>query len=449
MSKRDKSTTASMDMTTGSIPIKILKFSIPLMLAQILEVLFNMSDVAVVGKFSSYEALGAVGSTSLLVTLFTGFLIGMGCGVNVRAAQQLGAGQRENVRKTIHTSFLLCLFVGFTAMVLCIAGAKFFLSLMNTKPELIDGATAYLMIYLCGSPALALYNFGNGVLSAVGDTKRPLIYLSISGIINIVLNLFFVIVCRLGVIGVAIASIIAQYISAALIIRFLMKTYGSYGLRMKDIGIDRDAAAAVLRIGVPAAIQYSLFAIANICIQTSINSFSHVVVEGNSAATNADSLIYDMMAAFYTACTSFIAQNLGARKKERVLRTFFITLAYSFLMGLVLGVALFIFQRPFLLLFTSDDAVIHYGQIRIGVMAFVYCVSAFMDNATAAARGIGKSVAPTIIVVMGSVVFRIIWLLTVFAYFKTLQSLYLIYVISWTLTAIAGNIYFAYHYRRI
>lgn len=449
MSKRDKSTTASMDMTTGSIPIKILKFSIPLMLAQILEVLFNMSDVAVVGKFSSYEALGAVGSTSLLVTLFTGFLIGMGCGVNVRAAQQLGAGQRENVRKTIHTSFLLCLFVGFTAMLLCIAGAKFFLSLMNTKPELIDGATAYLMIYLCGSPALALYNFGNGVLSAVGDTKRPLIYLSISGIINIVLNLFFVIVCRLGVIGVAIASIIAQYISATLIIRFLLKTYGSYGLRMKDIGIDRDAAAAVLRIGVPAAIQYSLFAIANICIQTSINSFSHVVVEGNSAATNADSLIYDMMAAFYTACTSFIAQNLGARKKERVLRTFFITLAYSFLMGLVLGVALFIFQRPFLLLFTSDDAVIHYGQIRIGVMAFVYCVSAFMDNATAAARGIGKSVAPTIIVVMGSVIFRIIWLLTVFAYFKTLQSLYLIYVISWTLTAIAGNIYFAYHYRRI
>lgn len=449
MSKRDKSTTASMDMTTGSIPIKILKFSIPLMLAQILEVLFNMSDVAVVGKFSSYEALGAVGSTSLLVTLFTGFLIGMGCGVNVRAAQQLGAGQRENVRKTIHTSFLLCLFVGFTAMLLCIAGAKFFLSLMNTKPELIDGATAYLMIYLCGSPALALYNFGNGVLSAVGDTKRPLIYLSISGIINIVLNLFFVIVCRLGVIGVAIASIIAQYISAALIIRFLLKTYGSYGLRMKDIAIDRDAASAVLRIGVPAAIQYSLFAIANICIQTSINSFSHVVVEGNSAATNADSLIYDMMAAFYTACTSFIAQNLGARKKDRVLRTFFITLAYSFLMGLVLGVALFIFQRPFLLLFTSDDAVIHYGQIRIGVMAFVYCVSAFMDNATAAARGIGKSVMPTIIVVMGSVVFRIIWLLTVFAYFKTLQSLYLIYVISWTLTAIAGNIYFAYHYRRI
>ena len=439
----------TIEMTSGSLWKNILLFSIPLVLTQLLEVLFNLSDVAVAGKFADYRALGAVGSTTQLVTLFTGFLIGLGSGVNVEVARSLGAEDRERTEKNIHTSFIICAAAGVLLCLICCVFARDILVLLRTKDELLEGAVLYFSIYALGMPAMAVYNFGNGVLSAVGDTKRPLIYLSISGIINIVLNLFFVIVCRLGVIGVAIASIIAQYISAALIIRFLMKTYGSYGLRMKDIAIDRDAAAAVLRIGVPAAIQYSLFALANICIQTSINSFSHVVVEGNSAATNADSLIYDMMAAFYTACTSFIAQNLGARKKERVLRTFFITLAYSFLMGLVLGVALFIFQRPFLLLFTSDNAVIHYGQIRIGVMAFVYCVSAFMDNATAAARGIGKSVAPTIIVVMGSVVFRIIWLLTVFAYFKTLQSLYLIYVISWTLTAIAGNIYFAYHYRKI
>lgn len=400
--------TKELDMVNGPLARKILIYSIPLMFSNLLQVFFNMTDVAVVGKFAGARALGSVGSTTIIITLTTGILLGMGGGVNAVTALHMGAEDYQRVHKTVHTSVILCFIAGLLLLVTGLAFSKPLLEVMNTKPELIDGATAYLMIYLCGSPALALYNFGNGVLSAVGDTKRPLIYLSISGIINIVLNLFFVIVCRLGVIGVAIASIIAQYISAALIIRFLMKTYGSYGLRMKDIAIDRDAAAAVLRIGVPAAIQYSLFAIANICIQTSINSFSHVVVEGNSAATNADSLIYDMMAAFYTA-----------------------------------------FQRPFLLLFTSDNAVIHYGQIRIGVMAFVYCVSAFMDNATAAARGIGKSVAPTIIVVMGSVVFRIIWLLTVFAYFKTLQSLYLIYVISWTLTAIAGNIYFAYHYRKI
>lgn len=339
--------TKELDMVNGPLARKILIYSIPLMFSNLLQVFFNMTDVAVVGKFAGARALGSVGSTTIIITLTTGILLGMGGGVNAVTALHMGAEDYQRVHKTVHTSVILCFIAGLLLLVAGLVFSKPLLEVMNTKPELIDGATAYLMIYLCGSPALALYNFGNGVLSAVGDTKRPLIYLSISGIINIVLNLFFVIVCRLGVIGVAIASIIAQYISAALIIRFLMKTYGSYGLRMKDIAIDGDAAAAVLRIGVPAAIQYSLFAIANICIQTSINSFSHVVVEGNSAATNADSLIYDMMAAFYTACTSFIAQNLGARKKERVLRTFFITLAYSFLMGLVLGVALFIFQRPF------------------------------------------------------------------------------------------------------
>ena len=322
--------TKELDMVNGPLARKILIYSIPLMFSNLLQVFFNMTDVAVVGKFAGARALGSVGSTTIIITLTTGILLGMGGGVNAVTALHMGAEDYQRVHKTVHTSVILCFIAGLLLLVAGLAFSKPLLEVMNTKPELIDGATAYLMIYLCGSPALALYNFGNGVLSAVGDTKRPLIYLSISGIINIVLNLFFVIVCRLGVIGVAIASIIAQYISAALIIRFLLKTYGSYGLRMKDIAIDRDAAAAVLRI------------------QTSINSFSHVVVEGNSAATNADSLIYDMMAAFYTACTSFIAQNLGARKKERVLRTFFITLAYSFLMGLVLGVALFILGAPLL-----------------------------------------------------------------------------------------------------
>ena len=290
--------TKELDMVNGPLARKILIYSIPLMFSNLLQVFFNMTDVAVVGKFAGARALGSVGSTMIIITLTTGILLGMGGGVNAVTALHMGAEDYQRVHKTVHTSVILCFIAGLLLLVAGMAFSKPLLEVMNTKPELIDGATAYLMIYLCGSPALALYNFGNGVLSAVGDTKRPLIYLSISGIINIVLNLFFVIVCRLGVIGVAIASIIAQYISAALIIRFLMKTYGSYGLRMKDIGIDRDAAAAVLRIGVPAAIQYSLFAIANICIQTSINSFSHVVVEGNSAATNADSLIYDMMAAF-------------------------------------------------------------------------------------------------------------------------------------------------------
>lgn len=441
--------TKEIDMVNGPLARKILLFSIPLMFSNLLQVFFNMTDVAVVGKFAGARALGSVGSTTIIITLTTGILLGMGGGVNAVTALHMGAERYDRVHKTVHTSIILCFIAGLLLLVAGLVFSKPLLEVMNTKPQLIDGATAYLMIYLCGSPALAIYNFGNGVLSAVGDTKRPLIYLSISGVLNIILNLFFVIVCRLGVIGVAIASIMAQYLSAALIINCLRKTYASYGLRVKDIAIDKEAAVSVLRIGVPAAIQYSLFAIANICIQTSVNSFSHVVVEGNSAATNADSLIYDMMAAFYTACTSFIAQNLGARKKSRILKTYFITLTYSFVIALFLGTMLFIFQKQFLSLFTSDADVIKYGQIRVGIMAFSYCVSAFMDDAAAAARGLGKSIMPTIIVVMGSVVFRIAWLLSVFAYFKTLQSLYLVYICSWIVTAIAGNIYFAYHYRKI
>ena len=441
--------TKEIDMVNGPLARKILLYSIPLMFSNLLQVFFNMTDVAVVGKFAGARALGSVGSTTIIITLTTGILLGMGGGVNAVTALHMGAERYEKVHKTVHTSIILCFIAGLLLLVAGLVFSKPLLLAMNTKPELIDGATAYLMIYLCGSPALAIYNFGNGVLSAVGDTKRPLIYLSISGVVNIILNLFFVIVCKMGVNGVAIASIIAQYLSAALIINCLRKTYASYGLRVQDIAMDRESAASVLRIGIPAAIQYSLFAIANICIQTSINSFSHVVVEGNSAATNADSLIYDMMAAFYTACTSFIAQNLGARKKSRILKTYFITLAYSFVIALFLGTMLFIFQKQFLSLFTSDPDVIKYGEVRIGIMAFIYCVSAFMDDATAAARGLGKSVMPTIIVVMGSVGFRILWLVTVFAYFKTLESIYLVYVSSWTVTAIAGNIYFAYHYRKI
>ena len=441
--------TKELDMVNGPLARKILIYSIPLMFSNLLQVFFNMTDVAVVGKFAGARALGSVGSTTIIITLTTGILLGMGGGVNAVTALHMGAEDYRRVHKTVHTSVILCFIAGLLLLVAGLVFSKPLLEVMNTKPELIDGATAYLMIYLCGSPALALYNFGNGVLSAVGDTKRPLIYLSISGIINIVLNLFFVIVCRLGVIGVAIASIIAQYISAALIIRFLLKTYGSYGLRMKDIGIDRDAAAAVLRIGVPAAIQYSLFAIANICIQTSINSFSHVVVEGNSAATNADSLIFNVLYAFYTGCSSFMSQNWGAGNKERMKKCYFVALTYSFSAGLILGGSLFFFGRPFLSLFATEPAVIAAGMHRIRIMGFSYAFSAFMDSAIAASRGIGKSIAPTFIVIMGSCVFRIIWIYTVFAYFHTIPSLYLLYIFSWGLTAIAETIYFKVSFKKV
>lgn len=407
------------DMTTGSLPKKILMYSVPLMLSNVLQVMFNLCDVAVVGKFVGPLALGAVGSTSIIITLTTGILLGLAGGVNAVVALFVGAKNSANVKKAVHTSIVICMIAGLLLLLSGLFLSRPVLNLIGTKKELIDGAVIYLTIYLLGSPALAMYNYGNAVLSAVGDTKRPLMYLITAGIINVILNLFFVIVCKLGVVGVALASIISQYISAR-----------------------------VLKIGLPAAVQYSLFAVANLYIQSAVNSFDHVVVEGNSAAANADNIVYDMMAAFYTACTSFIAQNLGARKRDRIKKAYLVTQMYSFLIGAVLGALLVVFRTQFLSLFTSDPDVLHYGSIRLGIMGCSYFISAFMDNAAAGARGLGRSVIPTIIVIMGSVVFRIIWVCTIFASIHTLMSLYLVYASAWAFTSIIGTAYFIIIFRK-
>ena len=441
--------THEMDLCEGSLWKKILIFSIPLMFSNILQVLFNMSDVAVVGKFAGPIALGAVGSTSILVTLFTGLLIGLASGVNALTALYIGSKSEKDVRETVHTAAILCLSAGVLICVLGILFTRPVLTLMHTKEELIDGAVLYLRLYLLGMPALAVFNFGNAVLSAIGDTKRPLYYLSMAGVINVILNLFFVIVCKMDVAGVAVASITSQYISAALVLRLLFTTTENYGLKPACLKISPEKTGRILRIGIPSAFQYAIFAIANLFVQTGVNSFDHVMVEGNSAAANADPLVYDMMAAFYTACASFIAQNYGAQKKDRIRNSFLICLLYSFTAGLILGVSLYLLGHPFLSLFTSDAAVIAAGKKRLSIMALSYCVSAFMDNTIAASRGLGKTILPTIIVILGSCVFRIIWVYTVFAYFHTIQSLYLLYVFSWGITAIAEFACFIHIYRRL
>lgn len=441
--------THEMDLCEGSLWKKILIFSIPLMFSNILQVLFNMSDVAVVGKFAGPIALGAVGSTSILVTLFTGLLIGLASGVNALTALYIGSKSEKDVRETVHTAAILCLSAGVLICVLGILFTRPVLTLMHTKEELIDGAVLYLRLYLLGMPALAVFNFGNAVLSAIGDTKRPLYYLSMAGVINVILNLFFVIVCKMDVAGVAVASITSQYISAALVLRLLFTTPENYGLKPSCLKISPEKTERILRIGIPSAFQYAIFAIANLFVQTGVNSFDHGMVEGNSAAANADPLVYDMMAAFYTACASFIAQNYGAQKRDRIRNSFLICLLYSFTAGLILGVSLYLLGHPFLSLFTSDAAVIAAGKKRLSIMALSYCVSAFMDNTIAASRGLGKTILPTIIVILGSCVFRIIWVYTVFAYFHTIQSLYLLYVFSWGITAIAEFACFIHIYRRL
>ena len=441
-----KSTARS--LTEGPLARQILIVSLPLALSNLLQVLFNMSDVAVVGRFAGSTALGAVGSTSIFVTLFTGFLIGLGNGINVLVARFYGARNAESVHKTVHSALLVSLLAGVLLLVVGLFGSPALLRLLNTKEDLLPGAILYLRVYFLGMPALALYNYGNAVFSAIGETQKPLRYLSFAGVLNILLNLFFVIVCRLDVAGVALASTIAQCVSAGLILRALTRVQDSYALHLREVRFDPIMTRRVLMLGLPAGFQNAIFAIANLFIQAGVNSFDSLMVKGNSAAANADALIYDAMAAFYMACASFMSQNYGAGKVDRVKKSYLISLAYSFGVGLVLGGTLMLFGRGFLALFTTEPAVIDAGMKRVSVMALAYCISAFMDCTIAASRGLGKTVVPTIIVVMGSCVFRVVWVYTIFAQIHTIPSLYLLYPCSWALTAVAEMVYFAGSYKK-
>lgn len=420
----------SHDLTHGPLVQQIILFSLPLMATNVLQVLFNMSDVAVVGQFAGPEALGSVGSTSILVSLFTGFLIGMGSGINVVVARYIGARHDQDVHEAVHTSLILSLIVGVIIMALGFLFTPAMLSMLGTKPVLMAGAVSYLRIYCLGMPAMAVFNFGNAVLSAAGDTKKPLYFLSMAGVINILLNLFFVIVCHLAAAGVALASIISQYISAALVILSLRRSGSVVRLERSMLRIEPHKAKQVLSLSIPAGLQNAIFAIANLFIQAGVNSFDEVMVEGNAAAANADALVYDVMAAIYTACSSFMSQNYGAGKRKRIIHSYFISMVFSFGIALVMSALLVIFGRQFLGIFTNVEEVAQAGMIRLRIMG---C-------SIAANRGLGKSFVPTVIVIMGSCVFRIIWVYTVFAYFHTIESLYLLYIVSWAITAAAEMI---------
>lgn len=436
------------DLTTGVLGKQILLLSLPLMFSNLLQVLFNISDIAVVGKFAGAYALGSVGSTSILLTLFLAVPLGMGGGINVLTALAIGSRSKKDVSETIHTAAIISLIAGILLLAFGMFFARDLLTLLNTKEELLEGAVAYLHVYFLGMPAVALYNFGNAVFSASGNTRKPLVYLSIAGVVNVILNLFFVIVLKIDVCGVAAASAISQYLSAGLLLKDLFRGEGMCRLQMTEMKLTGSKAKRILQIGVPSAFQYMIYSVANLFVQTGVNTFSATVVAGNSAAANADNLVYDIMAAFYTVCGSFMGQNLGARKKDRVKKSYLICLFYSFMIGLVVGLLLVLFGHQFLSLFANDAAVIEAGMERLMVMGLAYCISAFMDCTTAATRALGKTVFPTIVMILGSCVFRIVWIYTVFAVYHTTQALYLLYAVSWIITAIPEIIYFVIIYKK-
>ena len=434
-SMREK--TNEIDMTSGPLIPKILAFSIPLMLSGILQLLFNAADIIVVGQFTSAQAMAAVGSTSSLNNLIVNIFVGLSIGSNVLMARFYGAHNQDGTHTLVHTSILLSLIAGLFLVVLGVALADPLLTLMGTPDDVIDQSVLYMRIVFLGMPALLTYDFGAGILRAIGDTKRPLLYLLISGIINVCLNLFFVIVFGMGVAGVAIATVVSQYVSAFLVIRSMMKTSSSYRLRIKELRMEKEMLLQILRIGLPAGIQSALFNISNVLIQSSINSFGSIAMAGNTAASNIEGFVYTSMNAVYQASINFTSQNVGAHNTKRITPVLLSCLMIVSIVGISLSTIVEVFDSELLGIYSSDPTVISYGISRLHVVCMTYFLCGLMDTACGSIRGLGYSMAPTIVSLTGACGLRILWICTAFQIDRTLFTLYLSYPVSWLVTFIA------------
>lgn len=444
MLQRGKSKKYEIDMCSGSILGKMLLFTLPLMCSSVLQLLFNAADVIVVGKFAGDNALAAVGSNTALINLLTNFFLGLSIGANVLVAHYYGAKQDRDLEETVHTAMLLSVYSGIFLTVAGCVGARQILIWMKTPADVLNLAVIYLRIYFLGMTASMIYNFGSAVLRAVGDTKRPLYYLMGAGVINVILNLIFVIVFHMGVAGVGTATVISQCISAALIVRCMMGTQGGICLDLKKLKIYRNKFVKILKVGLPASFQGVIFAISNVIIQSSVNSFGAVAVAGNSAAANIEGFVYVAMNAFYQASISFTGQNIGAAKYERVNKILYAAEGCVFAVGLVLGSMAVYFGRPLLSLYTSSPDVMDAGMKRISVIARTYALCGMMDVIVGSLRGLGYSVMPMLVSLIGACGLRLLWIFTFFQTepFHSVTSLYMTYPVSWIVTLSAHVICF-------
>lgn len=422
------------DMTSGPMLPGIFRFAIPLALSGMLQLAFNAADVIVVGKFAGSTALAAVGSTGALINLIINLFVGLSTGVNVLVANYRGAGRLEDVRKTVHTAMSVAFAGGILLVFIGIILARPMLELMDSPDTVIGQATLYMQIYFVGMPAFMVYNFGASVLRAVGDTKRPLIFLSIAGVINVVLNMIFVIFFHMGVAGVAIATVTSQVVSAVLIVRCMILSDGIYKLDLHNLRIDSRKLTRMLRIGLPAGLQGSLFSISNVLIQSSVNSFGDLVMAGNAAAGNLEGFVYTAMNALYQANLSYTSQNYGALKYKRIDRSLLLCLGVVTLIGGLLGNIVYLLGPHLLSLYDSDPAVIQYGMNRLAVIATTYFLCGIMEVASGSIRGLGYAIIPMVVSLSGACIMRIVWIYTVFAMVPTQFVLYLSYPISWVLT---------------
>ena len=424
-------------MTSGPLMPQIITFAIPLALTGLLQLIYNAADMMVVGRYAGSTSLAAVGATSMLVNLTVNLFIGLATGSGVVTAKYIGADDNEKVRRTVHTTMLLGAVSGILVMSLGILLSPLFLKWMDTPSDIIDLSVTYLRIYFAGAPANMIYNYGAAVLRASGDSKRPFYFLTASGLINIGLNLLFVIKFNMDVAGVAYATIISQYISATCVVIALKETNRPTRLSLKKLRIYKEVLTEIIRIGLPAGIQGCFFSISNVIIQSSINSFGSIAVAGNTAAANIDGIIYVCCNSISQSSMTFSSQNLGARKYKRITKTFADCILLVMIVSLVLCGVFYGFRKFFLGIFTTDSAVIKMGTIRLGIMAATYWLNSLMDVTTGQLRGIGKSVSPMIMTLAGVCVFRIIWIFTIFRSYHTMQMLFYSYPVSWAITEAA------------
>lgn len=438
-----------MDMTNGPLLKQIIRFSIPLMLTGILQLLFNAADVVVVGNFSSREALAAVTSTGSLINLIINVFIGLSVGAGVVVAQEYGANSYKDVQDTIHTSIAIGLIGGTVLGIFGVVMAKPLLELMSTPEDVLDLAALYMRIYFVGMPATLLYNFCSAIFRAVGDTKRPLYYLSIAGILNVILNLFFVIVCGMSVEGVAIATVVSQCVSLVLTLLCMMRSDGFLRLCWKEVRIDWSKLGKIVKVGLPAGLQGSLFSISNVMIQASVNSFGSLVMAGNGAAANIEGFVYNSMNAVYQAAITFTGQNMGARRYERINKILGACLLVVTTIGLIMGVGGYLLGDVLLRVYTQEPDVIAMGKIRLGLVCLPYFLCGIMDVLVGSMRGMGRSVVPMLVSILGVCGVRILWIQTVFAWDHNLQVLYWSYPLSWAVTALVHFICFLFIHKKI
>lgn len=433
----------NIDMVNGSIVKGLILFSIPIMLSGMLQLLFNAADTVVVGRYGSENALAAVGSTGSLITLIVNLFMGLSVGSSVIAAHCYGAGDRKGVHQVVHTSILAAAVTGVFVGILGIAVSTPALRLMGTPDDVIEQASSYMQIYFCGMPAMMIFNFGASIMRSAGDTKRPLYYLCISGVINIVLNLILVIVFHLDVAGVAIATVVSQVVSAVLILIHMSRSNEWYKLCIKKLKIYPDKLLKIVKIGLPAGLQGTVFSISNVVLQSSINSFGSIAMNGNSAAANLESFMYLSVNAFHQSAVSFTGQNIGAGKYHRASKIMRTTLTMAMAVSILMG-GIFLLAREELLhiYIPSSEEAVAFGIQRLLVICTTYCLCAGTDVMTGVLRGMGSSLVPTLISVIGICGTRILWVWLIFPFYHTLTSLYISYPVSWFISFAAQFVCF-------